>query len=370
VRYTKFVIHNYRAINGPLEIDVEKKTLMPIVGINESGKTTILHALFAFDYFNDKLNDDGRHLKDTSNLYRTSSPPAIVEAAIDISRDELMNAIADCEKSNQALKEEFGSLSKKRGLPNYIGIKRNLSTLKYSVGYEKFCSEAAEDILAKELIKFAPYILFFDDFRDKIEEKIEIVASQEQNPSGWLSIIEQLFKQTDGTLSVFQLPKLEERRRKTVLAKVQRKLNETRALLVLQAALLAGCLGLGVGYGPLVDPDRPMAVVVGMLGVAAMATQNALVRLALPGAPSTAVMTTNTTQLTVDLATLARSQGDPDELARARRRVGVTLPCLLGFLVGCTAGAVLEVRFGLWALALPVVLAALAVPLGELRSED
>jgi uncharacterized membrane protein YoaK (UPF0700 family) len=143
-----------------------------------------------------------------------------------------------------------------------------------------------------------------------------------------------------------------------------------RALLVLQATLLACCLGLGVGFGPLVDPDRPMAVVVGMLGVAAMATQNALVKLALPGAPSTAVMTTNTTQLTVDLATLARGQGDPDELARARRRVGVTLPCLLGFLVGCTAGAVLEVRFGLWALALPVVLAALAVPLGELRSED
>jgi uncharacterized membrane protein YoaK (UPF0700 family) len=81
-------------------------------------------------------------------------------------------------------------------------------------------------------------------------------------------------------------------------------------------------------------------------------------------------MTTNTTQLTVDLATLARGQGEAEELARARRRVGVTLPCLLGFLVGCTAGAVLEVQIGLWALALPVVLAALAVPLGELRSED
>jgi hypothetical protein len=35
---------------------------------------------------------------------------------------------------------------------------------------------------------------------------------------------------------------------------------------------------------------------------------------------------------------------------------------------GCAAGAVLEVHFGLWALALPVVLAALAVPLGELTS--
>ena len=70
-----------------------------------------------------------------------------------------------------------------------------------------------------------------------------------------------------------------------------------RALLVLQAALLAGCLGLGTRFGPFAEADRPMAVLVGMLGVAAMATQNALVKLALPGAPSTAVMTTNTTQV-------------------------------------------------------------------------
>jgi uncharacterized membrane protein YoaK (UPF0700 family) len=142
-----------------------------------------------------------------------------------------------------------------------------------------------------------------------------------------------------------------------------------RALLVLHAALLAGCLGLGVGFGPFANPDRPMAVLVGMLAVAAMATQNALVRLSLPGAPTTAVMTTNTTQLTVDLATLARRLGTPDDLARTRRRVKLTFPCVAGFVAGCTAGAALEVPFGLWALALPVALAVFAVPLGEMWSD-
>src|SRR3954447_25174513 len=116
--------------------------------------------------------------------------------------------------------------------------------------------------------------------------------------------------------------------------------SSRRALLVLQAALLAGCLGLGIGFGPFADPDRPLAVLVGMLGVAAMATQNALVKLALPGAPSTAVMTTNTTQLTIDLATLARGLGEPDDLSRARRRVSVTGSCVVGFVAGCAAGAV------------------------------
>ena len=142
-----------------------------------------------------------------------------------------------------------------------------------------------------------------------------------------------------------------------------------RALLVLQAALLAACLGLGLAFGPSARGDRPMAVLVGMLAVAAMATQNALVKLTLPDAPPTAVMTTNITQLTIDLATLARGRGGPDDLTRARRRASMTFPCVVAFVGGCAAGAVLEVCFGLWALSLPVVLAALAIPLGELRSD-
>jgi hypothetical protein len=47
----------------------------------------------------------------------------------------------------------------------------------------------------------------------------------------------------------------------------------------------------------------------------------------------------------------------------------LTFPSVVGFLGGCAAGAVVEVHCGLWALALPVILAALAVPLGELRSD-
>jgi hypothetical protein len=112
-----------------------------------------------------------------------------------------------------------------------------------------------------------------------------------------------------------------------------------------------------------------MAVLVGMLAVSAMAIQNALVKLAVPGSPSTAVMTTNITQLAVDLATLASGRGDASNLARAQCRAGVTVPCVVGFVAGCAAGAALQVHCGLWALALPVALALAAVPLGELWSD-
>ncbi len=71
-----------------------------------------------------------------------------------------------------------------------------------------------------------PYILYFDDFRDSIDETIPITGNEE-DADGWLSIVQQLFKQTDPGLSVFALADEEERRRNTILAKVQRRLNET-----------------------------------------------------------------------------------------------------------------------------------------------
>ena len=146
---------------------------------------------------------------------------------------------------------------------------------------------------------------------------------------------------------------------------IESKTKSRRALLVLHAALLASCLGFGLGFAPFSSSDSPVAVLAGMFAVAAMAAQNALVKLALLESPSTAVMTTNTTQLIVDVAALVRSAEEPDKLGRIRRRARVTFLCMAGFVAGCVAGAVLELRFGVGALVLPVILATLAVPLGE-----
>jgi uncharacterized membrane protein YoaK (UPF0700 family) len=152
----------------------------------------------------------------------------------------------------------------------------------------------------------------------------------------------------------------------TVLSANKATRVNRRAWLILQAVLLVGFLGLGAWLGPFTNPDAATAVFSGMLGVAAMAIQNAVVRLALPGSPSTAAMTTNITQLAVDLATVVRGRGDPNELARARHRARLTFLSVAGFVAGCATGGFLEVHFGLRALALPVVLAVIAIPLGEL----
>jgi len=142
-----------------------------------------------------------------------------------------------------------------------------------------------------------------------------------------------------------------------------------RTLLILHAGLLIGFLAVGAGLGPFSNPDSAIAVFVGMIGVAAMATQNALVRLELPGFPSTAVMTTNITQLTIDLALLVRGKGDLSNISRARRGARLTFQSVIGFVAGCAAGGFLELHFGMWALLLPVVLAVIAIPLSELVRE-
>ena len=54
-----------------------------------------------------------------------------------------------------------------------------------------------------------------------------------------------------------------------------------RPLLLLQLLLLAGFFVLCASAGPRIDPDAPKAILAGMLGVSAMAVQNALVQISL-----------------------------------------------------------------------------------------
>jgi uncharacterized membrane protein YoaK (UPF0700 family) len=140
-----------------------------------------------------------------------------------------------------------------------------------------------------------------------------------------------------------------------------------RVLLWLQFMLLCAFLVICVAAGPGVSATAPSMVVAGMFGVAAMAVQNALVRIALKGAPATAVMTTNITLLTLDVGDILSGQR-PDRVAKARERAKHTWPAIAGFLLGCALGAWCAAIFGLRSLMLPVGFAFLAVALGWRQS--
>ncbi len=134
-------------------------------------------------------------------------------------------------------------------------------------------------------------------------------------------------------------------------------------LLLLQFLLLVGFLVLCVAAGARIDPNGTVEIVAGMLGVSAMAVQNALVQISLKGAPSTAAMTSNVTQFAMSVGEMLVG-GDPAEIAETRKRAARTLPAILGFAIGCGLGAAYESAIGLRSLALPVALALLAFFIG------
>jgi uncharacterized membrane protein YoaK (UPF0700 family) len=138
-------------------------------------------------------------------------------------------------------------------------------------------------------------------------------------------------------------------------------------LLLLQVLLLAGFLVLCIAAGPRIDPKGIVEIIAGMLGVSAMAVQNALVKISLEGAPSTAAMTSNVTLFAMSVGMSVGEMlvgGDPAEIAEARKRAARALPAILGFAVGCGLGATYESAIGLRSLALPVGLALLAFFIG------
>jgi uncharacterized membrane protein YoaK (UPF0700 family) len=140
-------------------------------------------------------------------------------------------------------------------------------------------------------------------------------------------------------------------------------------LLLLQFLLLCLSLAICLSAGSRVDPNTASMIFAGMLGVSAMAVQNALVRISIQGAPSTAVMTTNITVFSIDVGEIwLGKNANPTALARAR--ANHTWPAIAGFVIGCALGAACEAAFGLQSLALPTGFALLALVLGlaSLRS--
>jgi len=134
-----------------------------------------------------------------------------------------------------------------------------------------------------------------------------------------------------------------------------------RPLLLLQLLLLTVTLTVAVIYDPAANPRGVMADVTASIAISAMACQFSLLRLGMPVAPSTAVMTGNLT--TVVLTLLDTVSGGQQLMKGSADQLRKTLPLVIGFFVGCVVGTAAVSWFGNWAWSFPVALAALAVVL-------
>jgi uncharacterized membrane protein YoaK (UPF0700 family) len=134
-------------------------------------------------------------------------------------------------------------------------------------------------------------------------------------------------------------------------------------LLGFECAVLTGLLLTALIGAPLANPNAPAVTAASLLGLFAMGTQSATVRLLMKDVASTNVMTTNTTQIAIDatellLAWQARRRAPADAAAAAydaaRARFGALFAIMLGFLVGTAVGTLAYVAIGAWGLLLPL----------------
>jgi uncharacterized membrane protein YoaK (UPF0700 family) len=132
-----------------------------------------------------------------------------------------------------------------------------------------------------------------------------------------------------------------------------------RLLLLVQFLLLAAVLVFSVVTKPSANPNGLMAGIAVMIAVSAMACQYALLRLAVPGAISTAVMTGNLTNTVLSLMDMLSNKRPLMTVDAGRLKRSLHL--LYGFLVGCIAAAAAISLLADWAWSLPVALAAVAV---------
>jgi uncharacterized membrane protein YoaK (UPF0700 family) len=132
-----------------------------------------------------------------------------------------------------------------------------------------------------------------------------------------------------------------------------------RPLLLVQFLLLAAVLIFSAITRPSADPQGLAAGIAIMIAVSAMACQYALLRLAIPGAISTAVMTGNLCNTVLSLMDLLSKHRAllPLDAGRLKR----SLHLLFGFLLGCVVSASAVSVLGDWAWLLPVALSGVAL---------
>lgn len=203
MKYSKFEIQGYRAIDDT-SIAIGKNTLIPIIGINEAGKTSLLQAILSFDKSKDKTNK-GNHLN-YENKYQTKAAPCVIKAHINFeSQGELEDFIA-------ALKIRIGDVpSIRTALTTFFDnnesfiIIRDLETKRYSIDNSVLPASYEKKTVSYFLDKL-PLILYFDDFSDRVPEIIEFPLDYDGNTlvlrnsvkAEWQALLEEVFKRTTG----------------------------------------------------------------------------------------------------------------------------------------------------------------------------
>jgi len=199
MKIIEYRIRNYKAVKDTsIKLNY---SLNPIIGVNESGKTTILSAILAFDKNRDKVNS-GNHLEYKNKYSTGATKDSKITATLILDKDELK----DLKKSLNLKSEtpDYEHLLKITDKTPFI-LTRELSSpeKKYTLEDDVFSDNNKKNII-NYLLKNLPYILYFDDFTDRVPE--EIVFKEDYKNTGklafsknreWQEIIVEIFRRAE-----------------------------------------------------------------------------------------------------------------------------------------------------------------------------
>lgn len=208
MKYTSFEINGYRAIDQAI-VKVGN-SLIPVIGINESGKTTVLQAILAFDKDKDRYNG-GQHLVH-KNRFEVGDKECQIIADVLIDSESELDEIA-LELKLEAGSDIYKALRDCHQNQKAIRVARTFPSKSYSVLNSDLKPDKQKgQNLALAVLNRMPFILYFDDFSDRVPDKISFTLTDEEE-SGyqipktrknieWHLIIEEIFKRSINGMSL------------------------------------------------------------------------------------------------------------------------------------------------------------------------
>ena len=170
MKFIKFTIEGYRAIKET-EVLINDN-LKPIIWVNESWKTTILQAILAFDKMSDRYNG-WSHLKYDNRYESWWDKKAKITADILLENKDEIEEISDSlwfTLWDNIIKQLEEKLKKKE----IIKLSRNFNDNSKNYSIDNIdISKINNKKLANKIYEMLPYILYFDDFSDRVPEQIE-----------------------------------------------------------------------------------------------------------------------------------------------------------------------------------------------------